>query len=275
MNDKFRAAGLGLRLITAAVLAVVLIAAWVMGGWYVSGLVGVLALVGLGEFLFLFQPSGGWGMKILGLLLGSVYLASCALLPSFPQHLALALCAMLAALYALINWSREKTLDPLRRAAVIVCGILYIPVLLSPAMHFTRWEQLLVVLLPAASDMAAYFAGVSFGKHAIWPGVSPKKSVEGSVAGLLAAVIVACAMGFALGNAPLSSFAALGAGMGIMAQLGDFFESALKRAVNVKDSSHLLPGHGGVLDRLDSISFCVGTYAVASALYPFFAQAAQ
>ena len=65
-------------------------------------------------------------------------------------------------------------------------------------------------------------------------------------------------------------FALLGAVMGVMAQLGDFFESALKRAVNVKDSSRLLPGHGGVLDRLDSISFCVGTYAFASALYPFF-----
>ncbi|WP_294447644.1 phosphatidate cytidylyltransferase [uncultured Mailhella sp.] len=275
MNDKFRAAGLGLRLITAAVLAAVLIAAWVMGGWYVSGLVGVLALVGLGEFLFLFQPEGGWGMKILGLLLGAAYLAACAALPSLPAGLAMAFCAMITAIYALVAWSREKTLDPLRRAAVMVCGLAYVPLLLAPAMHFSRWEQLLVVLLPAASDMAAYFAGVSFGKHAIWPGVSPKKSVEGSIAGLLAAVIVSCAMGLAFGSAPLYAFAALGAVMGIMAQLGDFFESALKRAVNVKDSSRLLPGHGGVLDRLDSISFCVGVYAVASALYPFFAQAAQ
>lgn len=274
MNDKFRAAGLGLRLITAAVLAAVLIAAWVMGGWYVSALVSVLALVGLGEFLFLFQPSGAWVMKILGLVLGALFLAACALLPSFPEHLALAFCAMLAALYALVAWSREKTLEPLGRAAVIICGILYIPALLAPAMHFTRWEQLLVVLLPAASDMAAYFAGVSFGRHPIWPGVSPKKSVEGSIAGLVASIAVACIMGLALGSAPLYAFAALGAAMGIMAQLGDFFESALKRAVNVKDSSHLLPGHGGVLDRLDSISFCVGTYAVASGLYPFFAQAA-
>ncbi|WP_418764771.1 phosphatidate cytidylyltransferase [Mailhella sp.] len=271
MNDKFRAAGLSLRLITAVVLAAVLIAAWVMGGWYVCALVSVLALVGMGEFLFLFQRSGGWGMKILGLLLGATYLASVALLPSLPQHLTLAFCAMVAALYALVRWSREKTLDPLRRAAVMVCGLLYIPVLLSPAMHFSRWEQLLVVLVPAVSDMAAYFAGVSFGKHPIWPGVSPKKSVEGSIAGLAASIVVTCAMGFALGSAPLYSFAALGVGMGLMAQLGDFFESALKRAVNVKDSSRLLPGHGGVLDRLDSISFCVGTYAVASALYAFFA----
>ncbi len=271
MNDKFRAAGLSLRLITALVLAAVLVAAWVLGGWYVCGLVAVLALAGMGEFLFLFQPSSGWGMKILGLLLGALYLAAATFLPSLPAQPVLAVCIMAAALYALVCWSREKSLDPLRRATVMLCGLLYIPVLLAPAMHFSRWEQLFVVLLPAASDMAAYFAGVSFGSHPIWPGVSPKKSVEGSIAGLAASVIVACAMGAAFGSAPLTAFAALGALMGIMAQLGDFFESALKRAVNVKDSSHLLPGHGGVLDRLDSISFCVGTYAAASALYPFFA----
>lgn len=271
MNDKFRAAGLSMRLITALVLAAVLIAAWVMGGWYVCGLVAVLALAGMGEFLFLFQPSGGWGMKILGLLLGALHLAAVALLPSLPAQPVLAVCIMAAALYALVCWSREKNLDPLRRAAVILCGLMYIPVLLAPAMHFSRWEQLFVVLLPAASDMAAYFAGVSFGSHPIWPVVSPKKSVEGAVAGLAASILVACGMGEALGSAPLAAFAALGALMGVMAQLGDFFESALKRAVNVKDSSHLLPGHGGVLDRLDSISFCVGTYAAVSALYPFFA----
>ena len=273
MNDKFRAASLSLRLVTAVVLAAVLIAAWVLGGWYVCGLVAVLALVGLGEFLFLFRREGAYGMKMLGLVLGALYLAAAALLPSFPPHLALAAGTLVAALYALVSWSREKSLEPLASAAIILCGLLYMPMLLAPAMHFTRWEQLFVVLLPAASDMAAYFAGVSFGRHPIWPGVSPKKSVEGALAGLAAAVVVSCIMGLALGSAPLYAFAALGAVMGVMAQLGDFFESALKRAANVKDSSHLLPGHGGVLDRLDSISFCVGTYAVASALYPFFAQA--
>ncbi len=274
MNEKFRAASLSLRLITAAVLAAVLIAAWTMGGWYVAALVAVLAVAGMGEFLFMFQREGGWVMKILGIVLAAGYVSAHALAPSFAPALApqfcLAFCVMAAALYALVAWSREKTLDPLRRAAVLLCGILSIPALLSPALHFTRWEQLFVVLLPAASDMAAYFAGVSFGRHPIWPGVSPKKSVEGAAAGLLASVAVACAMGFFLGKAGLASFALLGAVMGVMAQLGDFFESALKRAVNVKDSSRLLPGHGGVLDRLDSISFCVGTYAFASALYPFF-----
>ncbi|MGN1038307.1 MAG: phosphatidate cytidylyltransferase, partial [Mailhella sp.] len=131
-------------------------------------------------------------------------------------------------------------------------------------------EQLLVVLVPAASDMAAYFCGVCFGKHPIWPGVSPKKSIEGAIAGLAAAIAVTAILGATCGAAPIWAFALLGTGMGIMAQLGDFFESALKRAANVKDSSRLLPGHGGVLDRLDSISFCIGSYAVVSALYPFF-----
>lgn len=268
--EKFRAAGLITRIVTAVILAVVLIAAWVLGGWYIAALVALIAVVGMGEFLFMFQPEGGWMMKILGILLGAGYVAFAAFLPQYPLEHALGLCFLVVALYALVCWSREQSLDPLRRAAVMLCGIVYLPVLLAPAIHFSRWEQLLIVLVPAVSDMAAYFAGVCFGSHKIWPAVSPKKSVEGSIVGLLGAVVAACALGFFCGKAPLTCFAVLGLVMGVMAQLGDFFESALKRAVNVKDSSHLLPGHGGVLDRLDSITFCAGTYAAAAAYFPFF-----
>ena len=270
MLEKFRAAGLLTRIATGLLLAAALIAAWVMGGWYIAALVALLAVVGMGEFLFMFQPSGGWGMKILGLLLGAGYVAVAFFLPAYPLAPALGVCFLTAALYALVCWSREKTLDPLRRAAVMLCGIVYVPVLLAPAIHFNSWDQLLIVLVPAVSDMAAYFAGVCFGSHKIWPSVSPKKSIEGSVVGLLAAVGASCALGWFCGKAPVQCFAVLGLVMGIMAQLGDFFESALKRAVNVKDSSRLLPGHGGVLDRLDSITFCAGTYAAAAAYFPFF-----
>ncbi len=268
--EKFRAAGLVTRIATAVVLAAALIAAWVMGGWYIAALVGLLAVVGMGEFLFMFQPSGGWGMKVLGLLLGSGYIAAAFFLPKYPLAPAVGACFLIIALYALVCWSREKTLDPLRRAAIMLCALVYVPVLLAPAIHFNCWEQLLIVLVPAVSDMFAYFAGVCFGSHKIWPSVSPKKSVEGSIVGLLAAVAASCALGFFCGKAPVQCFAILGLVMGIMAQLGDFFESALKRAVNVKDSSRLLPGHGGVLDRLDSITFCAGTYAAAAAYFPFF-----
>lgn len=112
MNEKFRAAGLSTRLITAVILAAVLIAAWVMGGFYVAGLVALLAVAGLGEFLFLFQRSGGWGMKVLGLLLGAGYIAVGTLFPQYPPQVALGVCALLTALYALFCWSREKRSIP-------------------------------------------------------------------------------------------------------------------------------------------------------------------
>ena len=69
--EKFLAAGIVTRIITAVVLAAVLITAWVQGGWYIAALVALIVVVGMGEFLFMFQPEGGWGMKILGLVLAA------------------------------------------------------------------------------------------------------------------------------------------------------------------------------------------------------------
>ncbi len=269
INEKLRAAGLPVRIATAVVIALVLIAAWSMGGWYVTALLGVVIMTGYGEWLFLFQKKGGWDMKITGLVLCAVFCVLTAL--RFPAHLALMVCSLGTAVYALFSWSQIKTFEPLRQSAVMLTGLLYIPALMMPLCFMSRWEQLLVVLVPVASDVAAYFTGVLCGSHKIWPSVSPKKSVEGAVAGLAASTLIAVLLGLALGKAPVLSFALLGLIMGIMAQLGDFFESAIKRAVDVKDSSNLLPGHGGVLDRLDSISFCSGTYAAAAAICPFFA----
>ena len=94
--------------------------------------------------------------------------------------------------------------------------------------------------------------------------------MEGAIGGLLAAMAVCCAIGAAAGQASLPAFALLGLELGILAQLGDFFESSLKRAVDIKDSGKLLPGHGGMLDRIDSILFASGAYAVTAACVPFF-----
>ena len=118
----------------------------------------------------------------------------------------------------------------------------------------------------------AYFFGMRFGKHKIWPKVSPKKSVEGSAAGLAASVVVAVCFGLAFGvpETGISDYALLGLVLGVMAQLGDFFESALKRSRSVKDSGNVLPGHGGVLDRVDSLLFVIPTYECARALMTFF-----
>ena len=119
-----------------------------------------------------------------------------------------------------------------------------------------------MALVPVwAGDIAAIFAGRALGKRLLAPKVSPKKTVEGSVANLLAAVLAAWLLGRLL---HVSDTRSLGAGLavGLLGQAGDLFESWLKRRAGVKDSGVLLPGHGGVLDRLDSVLFAAPAVAL-------------
>jgi phosphatidate cytidylyltransferase len=103
-------------------------------------------------------------------------------------------------------------------------------------------------------DTAAIFVGRWIGKHPLAPSISPQKTIEGGVANLLACVLVAVVLGALLA---ISWPASLACGLvaGVFGQAGDLFESALKRRAGLKDSGALLPGHGGLLDRIDSILF--------------------
>ena len=122
-----------------------------------------------------------------------------------------------------------------------------------------------VVALPLAltwgTDIAAYFVGRAFGKRKLMPSVSPGKTVAGAIGGLVAAVLIALAWErlvlrpvAQLGMRPWNTIL-FGAVVSVAAQVGDLAESLLKREAGVKDSSHLIPGHGGVLDRFDSLLF--------------------
>lgn len=272
MNKQaFKAAGINARVLTGLALAAVLLAVWQTGGIFLLALVAVVAAVGQWEFCSLFMPSQEQSVgKALAVTLGVGYLSLCWFLPSVPANVGLMAAGLAVACYNLCRWQQETALANLRRDGVLLASILYVPFLLAPTLYFSPMEQLLVVMVPAFSDIAAYFAGVKFGSRKIWPAVSPKKSVEGAIAGLGAAVLVCCVVGGFAGNAPLFYFVPLGLVLGVMAQLGDFFESGLKRATGTKDSGHILPGHGGILDRIDSILFASGTYAVACAFIPFF-----
>lgn len=107
-------------------------------------------------------------------------------------------------------------------------------------------------------DSAAYFVGKSFGKHKLFPSVSPKKTWEGAVAGFVTAVlsmVIASQINILIPRFPLLHTIVIGIIIGVLGQMGDLAESKLKRDATVKDSSSLLPGHGGVLDRFDSILF--------------------
>ncbi|MFO7750210.1 MAG: phosphatidate cytidylyltransferase [Desulfobacteraceae bacterium] len=144
-----------------------------------------------------------------------------------------------------------------------VHGVVYIPLFLA-LLVFVRnsengalWVIWLWVII-GASDTAAFYGGRLLGKHPLAVEVSPKKTIEGAVAGLAAALAVG--VGFCLfflphiSLVPAAVFALTAAASG---QVGDLYESAMKRACNIKDSGSILPGHGGVLDRLDGLLFAV------------------
>lgn len=145
--------------------------------------------------------------------------------------------------------------------SVLLFGIMYVSFLLSHIVllgNQPRGAQWILFLLFTiwAGDTLAYFTGMLFGKHKLYPRISPKKSVEGLLGGLVGSTTTALlCRRFLLPELAWSHALFLGFFLMILGQLGDFGESLIKRSVHVKDSSQLLPGHGGVLDRLDSFLF--------------------
>lgn len=115
------------------------------------------------------------------------------------------------------------------------------------------WAVLLVVACVVATDTAAFFAGRQIGGPKLWPAVSPNKTWSGLIGGVSASAVAGALMTFGVPAASTPRLALIGLGLGLVAQAGDLFESALKRLFGVKDSSGLIPGHGGVMDRMDGI----------------------
>jgi phosphatidate cytidylyltransferase len=112
------------------------------------------------------------------------------------------------------------------------------------------------ILIAAAADICAFFVGRSLGRHKLAPAISPGKSWEGFVGGLAAAVAAGAALGGVVDRLGTVHGLALGLICGLLAPVGDLVESLFKRELGLKDSGRLLPGHGGVLDRIDAIVFC-------------------
>ena len=105
------------------------------------------------------------------------------------------------------------------------------------------------------TDILAYFTGRYFGGPKLWPQVSPKKTWSGAIGGLFSGVLLGCLVLFALGVSPTFPHVILSIAFSVLTQMGDLFESAVKRRYDVKDSGSLIPGHGGFMDRLDGFIF--------------------
>jgi phosphatidate cytidylyltransferase len=125
-----------------------------------------------------------------------------------------------------------------------------------------REAVLLLIVIIVISDSAQYYCGRAFGRRQLSAAISPKKTVEGAIGGVLFGTLAMLAGGFFLFATPLWLLALAGAAISLLGIVGDLFESLLKRSAGVKDSSQLIPGHGGVLDRIDSWLFAAPVYYV-------------
>lgn len=176
--------------------------------------------------------------------------------------LAVSVVSTLAVCILYLLEARDGVLDlnPLARYAL---GYLYLPLMLSHFILLRGGDRgvlwiFFVIVLAFSGDIAAFYVGRTFGKRKLMPHVSPGKTVEGLL-GLAAGSVAGCLVyrHFLLPEVPAVHVVVIGLAGGIIGQLGDLFESLIKRASGAKDSGTILPGHGGILDRLDCLLFIV------------------
>jgi phosphatidate cytidylyltransferase len=166
---------------------------------------------------------------------------------------------------ALTSWRGGR--DALGRAAASVFPLLYLglPIGALLAIRLTRGPEglFLLMLTVMVSDTAQYYTGRLFGRRPLAPAISPKKTIEGALGGFVfGTALLAVAGHWWLPSVPLGIRIVLGAAVVALGIAGDLFESMLKRSAGVKDSSTLIPGHGGVLDRIDALLFAAPIYYV-------------
>ena len=229
------------------------------------GLVAVASVLALREFYTLYFKTSE---RTVPILLGLSF--TVALLSSFqwPGVLStgLVLFLSIAAVMGTRLLGRWNAGDGFTETAVLVFGILYIGLtmghlLLTRALPDGVFLIFFVALVTWAGDTGAYYAGIAFGHTKLAPAVSPNKTVEGLIGGCLLAVAAAVAARYSfLPVFTAAEAACLGVVLTLAGLAGDLSESMLKRSAGVKDSGALIPGHGGVLDRLDSLLFTAPTY---------------
>lgn len=242
------------RVLSAAALLAIVAAPAFLGGLPFFALIALIGALAVWEYARLLHQENGAVILPLAIPLALLFIGQAQWADNFPIELALTL----AVLSSLIGSLWRKSAKPVNDWALTLAGALYLGWLLGLWIRLRSAENGLEWLLLAAcpvwaADVAAYFAGRAFGRHPFWPRHSPKKTWEGYLAGIAGAVLVAGLIGAWLLQIGLLESMALGLLIGAIAPLGDLAESMIKRQAGAKDSSHLIPGHGGVLDRIDSL----------------------
>lgn len=248
------------RLLSGIVLVLILLATGILGGNVLWGFCFLISMIGLYEFYRVFKIEKSLG--IIGYLFATAYyLALLFYHGTVNGALFLSLELMAAAGIYVLKYPKYNT----EQVFASILGMLYLPMMLSYIYQiriaedglFSMW---LIFLCSWGCDTCAYCVGVLFGKHKMAPVLSPKKSVEGAIGGILGAALLGAIFGAAVSkhlvmeNAPVS-FAIICAAGAVISMFGDLIASGIKRQHGIKDYGKLIPGHGGILDRFDSVIF--------------------
>ena len=243
-----------------ALLPAIVAVIWFLPPIWTLVLAEVVLLLALIEYADLTERTGAPFARVTTVIAA---LATCATVTLVPSMVLVVLMAATVGIGVIQLADGEPVMLPSVSAAVF--GLLYLAVPLGSLAALRTQEGrevvLLLLLTVIASDTAQYYGGRAFGRRALAPVLSPKKTVAGAVFGFLAGTVVMVALGQwwlpAVDPVVRALLGATVAGLGIA---GDLFESSLKRAADVKDASAVIPGHGGVLDRVDGILFAAPVY---------------
>ena len=254
------------RLLSGILLVIIALITVITGGNLLFLVLLAVSLIGMTELYKVFgiekKPPG-----IIGYLFALLYYGLLYFEPLLPgeslnwfmmSFMAFLICQMAVLVFAYPRYNTQQIM-----AAFF--GMFYVAVMLSyiyqirilPGGIFTVW---LVFVCSWGCDTCAYCVGMLIGKHKMAPILSPKKSVEGGIGGILGAALIGVLYGLAINywgdaGADVLSYAVIGAAGGAISQIGDLAASAIKRYHNIKDYGKLIPGHGGILDRFDSVIF--------------------
>lgn len=249
------------RLASSIVLMIITTLCIILGGDILLGTLTIISLIGMMELYRVFNVNKA-SFGILGYIATILYFVS--IRGSYERYSMILFVGFLLGLMVIlvVEFPKYKTQD----ISIAFMGLFYVGVMLSyiykvRVLEGGKFLVWLIFIGAWGSDTCAYCVGVLFGKRKILPKLSPKKTLEGSIGGIVGAALLGFIFATVLKdkitgiNKPQIAFAIIGGSSSLISQLGDFAASAIKRSHDIKDYGKLIPGHGGVLDRFDSIIF--------------------